>query len=76
MTLFCILIGLLIHVVMLPLASKGDRPCSPVIYNISSSTYVPCMALQTSLGIEECLESMAQLQLREQGPSPLIYKHL
>ena len=42
--------GLLIHV-FLASASKWDRPCSPVVYNISSSRHVPFMALQAFVNI-------------------------
>ena len=35
-----VLFGLLIRV-FLGSASKWDRPCSPVVYNISSSRYMP-----------------------------------
>ena len=37
----CILIGILFCVVFLVSATKWDRPCSPVVYNISSSRRVP-----------------------------------
>ena len=72
----CILIGLLIHVVFLASASKWDRPCSPVIYNISSSRHVPCLHCRPVLALKADMKHGASVGPQTSSMSTSCLTHM